>query len=128
MSTSFLILLRLIIIYNSIIVFICTDAWAPIFIFLPVSGQNESVHIQTTDTLYCVYYIEYISVYLTVGQKTIVNEEILVSNVLIVKILAKEWSKLSQDFQNGVKGIFHRVPAKRNILTKLKGWQNGEAF
>ena len=38
--------------YNSIIAFICTDAWAPICIFLHVSGQNESVHIKTTDTLY----------------------------------------------------------------------------
>ena len=40
--------------YNSIIVFICTDAWAPIYIFLHVSGQNESVHIKTIDTLYFV--------------------------------------------------------------------------
>ena len=37
--------------YNSIIVFICTDARPPICIFLHVSGQNESVHIKTTDTL-----------------------------------------------------------------------------
>ena len=37
---------------NRIIVFICTDAWAPICIFLHVSGQNESVHIKTVDTLY----------------------------------------------------------------------------
>ena len=36
---------------NRIIVFICTDAWAPICIFLQVSGQNESVHIKSIDTL-----------------------------------------------------------------------------
>ena len=30
--------------YNGIIVFICTDAWAPFCIFLHVSGQSESVH------------------------------------------------------------------------------------
>ena len=35
-----------------IIVFICTDAWAPICIFLHVSGQNESAHIKTIDTLF----------------------------------------------------------------------------
>ena len=39
------------------VVFICTDAWAPICIFLHVSGQNESVHIKTTDTLYNKVYI-----------------------------------------------------------------------
>ena len=39
---------------NSIIVFICTDAWAPICIFLHVNGQNESVPIKTTDTLFFV--------------------------------------------------------------------------
>ena len=37
---------------NSIIAFICTDAWAPICIFLHVSGQNESVHIKSIDTLH----------------------------------------------------------------------------
>ena len=36
---------------NRIIDFICTDAWAPICIFLHVSGQNESVHIKSIDTL-----------------------------------------------------------------------------
>ena len=40
------------IIHNRIIDFICTDAWAPICIFLHVSGQNESVHIKSIDTLY----------------------------------------------------------------------------
>ena len=38
--------------YNRIIDFICTDAWAPICIFLHVSGQNESVHIKSIDTLH----------------------------------------------------------------------------
>ena len=37
--------------YNRMIDFICTDAWAPICIFLHVSGQNESVHIKSIDTL-----------------------------------------------------------------------------
>ena len=36
---------------QSVIVFICTDAWAPICIFLHVSDQNESVHIKSIDTL-----------------------------------------------------------------------------
>ena len=38
--------------YNRIIVFNCTDAWAPICIFLHVSGQNESVQLKPIDTLY----------------------------------------------------------------------------
>ena len=36
---------------NGIIVFICTDAWAPIFIFLYVSGQNESVQLEPIGSL-----------------------------------------------------------------------------
>ena len=39
-------------IYNGIIVFICTDAWAPICIFLYVSGQNESVQLKAIGSLY----------------------------------------------------------------------------
>ena len=35
------------VLYNSIIVFISTDVWAPVCIFLHVSGQNESVPINT---------------------------------------------------------------------------------
>ena len=38
--------------YNGIIVFICTDAWAPICIFLHVSGQNESVQLKAIGSLY----------------------------------------------------------------------------
>ena len=37
--------------YNRIIVFNCTDAWAPICIFLLVSGQNESVQLKPIGTL-----------------------------------------------------------------------------
>ena len=37
---------------NGIIVFICTDAWAPFCIFLHVSGQNESVHLKAIGSLY----------------------------------------------------------------------------
>ena len=37
---------------NRIIDLICTDAWAPICIFLHVSGQNGSVHVKSIDTLY----------------------------------------------------------------------------
>ena len=36
---------------NSIIVFKCTDAWAPFRINSHVSGQNDSVQLKTTDTL-----------------------------------------------------------------------------
>ena len=38
--------------YNGIWVFICTDAWAPICIFLHESGQNESVQLKPIGTLY----------------------------------------------------------------------------
>ena len=38
--------------YNGIIVFICTDAWAPICIFLYVSGQNESVQLKPIGSLH----------------------------------------------------------------------------
>ena len=38
--------------YNRIIVFNCTEAWAPICIYLHVSGQNESVQLKPIDTLY----------------------------------------------------------------------------
>ena len=31
--------------------FVCTDMWAPICIFLHVSGQNESVQLKPTGTL-----------------------------------------------------------------------------
>ena len=37
--------------YNRIIVFNCTEAWAPICIYLHVSGQNESVQLKPIDTL-----------------------------------------------------------------------------
>ena len=36
---------------NGIIVFICTDAWAPICIFLYVSGRNESVQLKPIGSL-----------------------------------------------------------------------------
>ena len=36
---------------NRIIVFNCTEAWAPICIYLHVSGQNESVQFKPIDTL-----------------------------------------------------------------------------
>ena len=49
---------------NSIIVFICTDAWAPICIFLHVSDQNESVHIKTTETLYEIFHGPRITVFM----------------------------------------------------------------
>ena len=45
-------------IYNRIIVFNCTEAWAPICIYLHVSGQNESVQLKPIDTLYI--YIRYV--------------------------------------------------------------------
>ena len=38
--------------FNRTIVFNCTDAWAPICIFLHVSGQNESVQLKPIGTLY----------------------------------------------------------------------------
>ena len=37
---------------NRIIVFNCTEAWAPICIYLYVSGQNESVQLKPIDTLF----------------------------------------------------------------------------
>ena len=41
---------------NRIIVFNCTEAWAPIRIYLHVSGQNESVQLKPIDTLYDIIY------------------------------------------------------------------------
>ena len=37
---------------NEILVFICTDARAPIRIFLHAIGQNESVHLKPFGSLY----------------------------------------------------------------------------
>ena len=37
---------------NGIIVFICTDAWAPFCIFLHVCGQNESIQLKPIGSLY----------------------------------------------------------------------------
>ena len=45
----------LMITYNGIIVFICTDAWAPFCIFLQVSGQNESVQLKPIGSLFPPY-------------------------------------------------------------------------
>ena len=44
------------VLYNGIIVFICTEAWAPICIFLYVSGQNESVQLKPIGSLYNIAY------------------------------------------------------------------------
>ena len=43
-------------VYNRIIVFNCTEAWAPICIYLHVSGQNKSVQLKPIDTLFDTLY------------------------------------------------------------------------